>query len=448
MKQSSLVLMVVLGLLAFTSFQACKATVDQSIFEDNTWKQQIGMAIDSITGWGVPYVQHQVAMFLAVSYEAVAVYDNTAVPMIVPISAKRLASEKTLRNKNIALAQAAYRVAVDARPASKATYDQHMIDVLGMDPTDMNTRLDNPVGMGNYIFDAVVAKYRKDGANKMGDITLNKAGDVVFKENNRLNFSDYTGYVPVNSVDTLTNVDKWQPLLVKVDSCMFLQAQMYKGAQFGLMNTTSGLLADDLPVPRQTDTFKRNRRGYVKKVNEVLQAAASLTDSQKMTAEWHDDKLQAISQTLFYNLLPYGLDYFVKIEHIANQALLDAFKLMWNLKTQFDAVRPETAVKVVYGDKMVTAWAKGKGTTTMYGREWKSYLATDAFPEYPSGTTCLCTVVGRVLKRFLTGREHPFFISKSWPKGSSVRDPGVTPANDLTLSWNDPDQWVVGWCSL
>jgi hypothetical protein len=81
----------------------------------------------------------------------------------------------------------------------------------------------------------------------------------------------------------------------------------------------------------------------------------------------------------------------------------------------------------------VTAWGgPGKGTVNnMPGGEWTSYLGVADHPEYPSGSACFCAAHAQASRRFLG--SDTFGWSVPVPKGSSVIEPGVTPANDIVI---------------
>ena len=51
-------------------------------------------------------------------------------------------------------------------------------------------------------------------------------------------------------------------------------------------------------------------------------------------------------------------------------------KLMWRDKITYSAVRPLTSIRHAYVDKDLQAWVQGKGTQTIKGQDWNSYLRT------------------------------------------------------------------------
>ena len=60
----------------------------------------------------------------------------------------------------------------------------------------------------------------------------------------------------------------------------------------------------------------------------------------------------------------------------------DAIIPVWKEKIRYDAVRPLTAIRYIYGTKPVTSWGgPGKGTVDdLPANEWRSYLGDADHP--------------------------------------------------------------------
>ncbi|HEX7280874.1 MAG TPA: hypothetical protein VF239_02380 [Vicinamibacterales bacterium] len=67
----------------------------------------------------------------------------------------------------------------------------------------------------------------------------------------------------------------------------------------------------------------------------------------------------------------------------------------------------------------------------MPATEWRSYLNTGNHPEYPSGSSCFCAAYAQASRRYFG--TDTFGWAVPVPAGSSVIEPGVTPATDITL---------------
>ncbi len=133
------------------------------------------------------------------------------------------------------------------------------------------------------------------------------------------------------------------------------------------------------------------------------------------------------------------LEQFVHYDFMANVAAFDGGIAAWNEKYRHDAVRPFSAIRFLYGDSRITAWGgPGKGTVNdITGKEWRSYLPTADHPEYPSGSACFCAAHAQASRRYLGSDALGWQVRA--PQGSSVIEPGVTPAKDITLSF---DTWT------
>jgi hypothetical protein len=119
-------------------------------------------------------------------------------------------------------------------------------------------------------------------------------------------------------------------------------------------------------------------------------------------------------------------------------ALLDASICAWDTKRAFDYVRPVTAIRFLYAGQLIQAWGGPfQGTRTISGENWRPYqlgtVVTPPFPEYFSGHSIFSAAGAEVLKTF-TGSDA-FGYSVLIPRGSSVAEPGLVPAADLTFSW-------------
>ena len=126
---------------------------------------------------------------------------------------------------------------------------------------------------------------------------------------------------------------------------------------------------------------------------------------------------------------------FIHLDFVTNLAAFDAGIVVWNEKTKWDAVRPFSAIQYLYGNRPVTAWGgPGKGTVSnLPASQWKEYLDVADHPEYPSGSTTFCEAHAQAARRFLGSDALNWNIPV--PKGSSLVEPGVTPAADIVLGW-------------
>ena len=124
---------------------------------------------------------------------------------------------------------------------------------------------------------------------------------------------------------------------------------------------------------------------------------------------------------------------FIQLDFLTNMAAFDAGIVIWKWKREYDAVRPFSAIRYIYGDQPVTAWGgPGQGTVTdLPASQWKSYLQVADHPEYPSASTCFCAAHAESARLFLGSDTLGFPVVR--PAGSSRIEPGVTPAADTQL---------------
>ena len=97
-------------------------------------------------------------------------------------------------------------------------------------------------------------------------------------------------------------------------------------------------------------------------------------------------------------------------------------------------MRPISAIRFLFAGREVLAWGgPGLGPRRIRGEEWRPYLATPPFGEFPSGHSTFSAAAAAVLARF-TGSDR-FGASATIRAGSSRVEPGTTPAADVVLSW-------------
>jgi len=122
-------------------------------------------------------------------FDGIAPYQPSAVGVYSHLG-HRPPAEQTIRNKNIAILYASYRVLNSLFPGFKTNWRTMMSNV-NLNPDDNNASKQNPIGIGNLAGAAVVAFREHDGDNQLGD----EGGRLYSREPYR----DYTGYTPVNT---------------------------------------------------------------------------------------------------------------------------------------------------------------------------------------------------------------------------------------------------------
>src|SRR5688572_20892165 len=108
------------------------------------------------------------AIIVTSMYDAWAAYDNKAVGTQFGDKLRRPKSERTLANKEKAIAYATYRAMLDIF-SEDAAWIKEQMRKRGLDPEDNTTDLSKPPGVGNVTAGAVIENRHHDGANQLGD---------------------------------------------------------------------------------------------------------------------------------------------------------------------------------------------------------------------------------------------------------------------------------------
>jgi hypothetical protein len=357
-------------------------------------------------------------------YDAWAAYDAKAVGSRLGGSLRQPPAERTLANRRTAISYAAYRALVNLFPARTASFDALMAS-LGYDPAE-DAADTSPAGVGNRAAAAVLAYRAGDGANQAGG------------------YADTTGYQPVNTPDEVLDADRWQPLRLPGGMAQtFATPHWYRVTPFALRSAAQ--FRPDGPVAH-VDGRGRPNRAYIRQAREVLRDSRELDDrSKSIAAYWWDGPSTELPPGHWCLLAQYvsrrdrhSIDQDAKMFLALTGALLDASIAAWDAKRAYDSVRPITAVRELYRDRAVLAWGgPGRGTRPIRGEDWLPYqpatVVTPPFAEYVSGHSTFSAAAAEVLTSF-TGSQR-FGFSVTVPAGSSMIEPGVTPARPVTLTF-------------
>ncbi|MEV0134080.1 vanadium-dependent haloperoxidase [Dactylosporangium sp. NPDC050688] len=362
-------------------------------------------------------------------FDAIAPYNAKAVGIYSNLG-RRPRSEATTRNRNIAVIYSAYTSLLAVFPQYKADFREMMVSA-GLDPDNRSLNTTTPAGIGNLAATKVLEARRHDGSNRDGD----EGG----RKYNRQPYADYTGYEPVNTAYDLNNPSRWQPRIINNNG--IVRVQQFVTPYYGRVKPISyGSPAEfSLSAPVNSD-YQHNRAGYRRQAAEILEASANLDDRKKMTAEFFNDKIFSLGRTTGTAAFTQGnFDIEKAVQYVVtvDVAIFDSAIASWYFKRKYDTVRPFSAIRFLYGDKKITAWGgPGKGTVNdITGNEWRSYLNTADHADYPSTSSTYCLAYAQAARRFL-GTDK-LSVSTTFAKGSSAIEPGVTPAADLTLHWDN-----------
>jgi hypothetical protein len=373
-------------------------------------------------------------------FDATAPYHPTAVGIYSNLGRRPASDSDTNANINIAVMYASYHTLKSLAPQHSADWDALMLS-LGLDPNDDHEGTEDPIGIGNAAAKAMLAVKEHDGFNQLG---------FEGRTYNPVPYGDYTGYQPVNTAYDLRDPSRWQPS-IRANRYGITRIQHFVTPQFAL---TLPYSYDDpsewsTPFPTKSNPKAKKPNGnsphlqaYRAQADEVLAISANLTDEQKVKAELFDDKIRSLGfSTLFMSIVNnHSVIDFIHYDFLVNAAAWDVGIIVWQEKTKYDTVRPFSAIEWLYGDQHVTAWGgPGVGTVSdLPANEWRPYLITADHPEYPSGSASFCGAHTQASRLFFGSDNLGWTVPV--PAGSSVVEPGITPAQDTNLhfaTWTD-----------
>lgn len=391
------------------------------------WNDQALQAVRA-TRMAPPIFARANAIVNTAMFDAWAAYDNKANGTQLGGELRRPASERTDANRRKAMSFAAYRALVELFPSRTAQFNAEMAR-LGYDPTDTTGNIATPQGVGNVAAAAVIQFRRADGSNQLGNL------------NGGVPYSDYTGYLPVNTPTQIIDPTRWQPLSVPngsggFNTQSFLVPHWGNVKGFGL--TQYNQFAVKAPAPLGSFEFWRQ-------ASEVVLYSATLTDRTKTIAEWWADgpgsETPPGTWILFAKQVSdrkgHTLAQDVKMHFALTNAMFDAGIAVWGYKRQYDYARPITTIHYLFNNRPIFAWGgPNRGTKLILGQNWTPYQIstspTPPFSEHVSGHSTFSSSAAEALRLF-TGSDR-FPNSAVVLAGSSVIESGV-PATNITLSW-------------
>ena len=203
--------------------------------------------------------------------------------------------------------------------------------------------------------------------------------------------------------------------------------QNFVTPQYSVTEPYSDIDPREYRVDPPSDSDYDDLEAYTAQVDRVLERSANLTDEQKMLVEFFDLKARDIILSPTTKDVDDVID-FVQLGFLLHMAQWDAGHRGWQEKARFDAVRPITAIRYLYGDELVTAWGgPGRGTVELPASQWVSYVQNADHSDYPSATTIFCAAYAQAFRRY-SGTEEIESFRTVRRAGSSVIEPEITPA--------------------
>jgi hypothetical protein len=374
-----------------------------------------------------PMVARALAILYTSMYDAWAPYDRKAVATQEggPL---RLGVPKEFTNllavKEKALSYAAYEALKDIYPEQQASFNAAM-GALGFDPQAI-LAADDPGQMGREAAKRLLAYRHTDGSNQLGDLAVGA-------------YADYTGYKPVNTVTTVSDPNRWQPLKFSNGrSPGFIVPHWGSIKPFALSTGSEYRLSVSLP--------QFGTKAYKDQADLVLNYTANLTDQQKVIAEywangpksetppgqWHKIAAWISTRDLF------DLDTDLKMFFLLSNAVMDASISCWECKRYYDSVRPITAIRTLYAGQQIKGLVSAQdGIGLMPGELWHPYqlatFSTPPFAEFVSGHSTFSSAGAEILRRY-TGSDA-YGESVTLAPGSSAHQVAI-PKQAVSLKWD------------
>ena len=356
-----------------------------------------GRSVDRV-GARPTIISREMHIAVTAMYDAWAAYDDQAVGTRLGGKLRRPPAERTLANREKAIAYAMMRALLYVY-AEDAGWVRQQMSAAGYDPNDAGTDPATPQGIGNLAAAALIEHRRHDGANQHGD----EAGS------DGKPYSDYTFYEPRNPVDRIVDPDRWQQLPFDDGKGgriypNFLTPHWYRVKPLGL---------------ERSDQFRPGPQPKVgseqlkKEVDECIAANGNLSLDQKAVVEFMRDGPRSTGQSGHWLRFAadvsrrdkHTLDQDVKLYFAVGNIVFDAFISCWETKRYYDSSRPWTLVRHYYKGQKVTGYlGPCKGYATIPAEQWHPYspatFVTPPFPGYTSGHATASGAASKMLELF------------------------------------------------
>lgn len=369
------------------------------------------------------------------SYDAIAPYHPTAVGVYSRLGRRSPENREDNTQMNKAILHAAHKTLSHVFPDRVATWDR-ILRENGLDPSDLTEDLTTAVGIGNAAGRNVVEGRAHDGMNALGD----EGG----REHDLRPYADYTDYKPVNTAYDLFEPSRWQPQMQRFYAGNY-RIQHFVTPQYRFVEPYSFADATSYGVPEPVNSDYDNIELYTAQAQGVLDISLTLDDTQRMLAEFFNNKIASLGGSGFVSGRNARLDLLNSVisNFFTNVTVFDAGIVIWQEKVEFDTVRPFSAIHLLFEDQIVAGEeVEDKEVSGGFPAvEWTSYLPEADHPEYPSATACFCAAHSQFKRRFYGTDELSWTIDIS--AGSSRIQPGLTPAIDLSITfetWTEFDE--------
>lgn len=339
-------------------------------------------------------------------YDAWSRFDDKATPVFIKDVERVKEADRTLRNKEIAISYAAYRTLREYYFKDTLMFVEKMKE-LGLDPYDESTDPMTAVGIGNLAAQKIIKDRMNDGANQYGD-----------RDGSGIMYNDYTNYEPVNPVDEIKDINRWQPKYFET-----LEGEKYApGCLSPHWQLVEPLLLDSASQFRSPPPPLYGSDKLKEQVAEVVEMQANITPEEKALVEFMRDGPRSVQQAGHWMIFAqdvsrrdeHTLDDDVKMYFLVTSCAMDGFIACWDTKMFYDYARPFALIHEYFKGKTIKGWkGEGKGWGEIKGEEWRPYspmyFLCPPFPAYVSGHSTISGACAEALKLY---KKSDMFGSK------------------------------------
>jgi hypothetical protein len=287
------------------------------------------------------------AIVLTAMYDAWAAYDAKAVGTRLGGKLRRPKAERTLANKERAIAFAAFRALMFLYPED-SDWLRDQFKTRGFDPDETTLDVRKPEGVGNTAAKAVIDYRRDDGANQLGDRPSSSGKP----------YSDYTAYAPVNGPNKVVDPLRWQPIPFS-DGKGGTVSPPYLSAQWGMIKPVALERPDQFRPPPPPPW---NSPALNKDIEEAVAVNANLSLEQKATVEFMREGPRSTGQSGHWLQFAQDvsrrdhddLDRDIKLFFVVGNVVMDAFIACW------DAKAPTTPAGRTGGPSSITGASRSR----------------------------------------------------------------------------------------
>lgn len=328
-----------------------------------------------------------------------------------------------------------YRLLASEFPLEARGFGRFLISA-GINPFDKSTDTTTEAGWANEKAERLIAYFRADGWNSLGDET---------KEDFLQLFQDSSDYIPQNApgvlAQKLRRPLRWQPLSNSVDLRGEYGIQIHVVPHLGIKAKPLALSRAELNDRKVDSPYSTpNRRNFLSKedsrtmkklLKKLLAETRGLTREKVALAWWWENKFVSLGSFLFVYQASLGYDNNVLNRFLFSEMITqhDAVLVAWKEKRRHDLVRPTTLIRRLLAGKKVRAWrGLDKGVGLVKAEEWEPVVPIQPHSEFPSASAVLCTSTMEHLKISL---EEFLGGNKTIPKFKSNTVPGFPEGNPI-----------------